>query len=152
MLLKQTINPRRAINVNINASLEFLAQVMPRPLAPFHRCLEGEKLLEQPCINDLPTEHKPDEKWMAVRLKVPHEARSRMLPKVRRQLKQYGGIAGDKEVWMHMAPSTDEIKSRSGRGCPDEQRENVQGIEKSDETPSQDRQPAKGFIVPTTPV
>ncbi len=147
MFLQQTINPRRAIDVNITASLQFLAQVMPRPIAPFHRCLESENFLEQPCVSELPTEHKPDEKWMAVRLKVPHEARSRMLPKVRRQLKHYGGMAGEKEVWMHMAPSADDIKCRSGRECPEELREDAEGIQKSGENPVQDGQPSKGFKI-----
>lgn len=62
MALKQTIDPRRAIDININASLEFLEKVMPTPMTPFHRCLENERLLELPCVNELPTEHRPDGK------------------------------------------------------------------------------------------
>ena len=118
LFLKQTIDPRRAIDVNITASLEFLARVVQQPTAPFHRCLEPEKLLELPCVEELPTEHKPDKKWEAVRLKVPHETRSRIVPKVRRKLKRYGGTVGEeKEIWMHMAPSADEIRiNKRGRG------------------------------------
>ena len=77
LMLKQTVNPRRAVDISISASLEFLAQVMPRPIAPFHRCLESGKLLELPCIKELPTEHKPADKWTAVHLKLPHETQSR---------------------------------------------------------------------------
>ena len=111
MLLKQTIDPRRAIDLNIAASLEFLAKVMPQPVAPFHYILESENLLEIPCIQELPLEHKPDTKWTAMRLKIPHKARSRMLPKLRRKLKRFGGLVGDeREVWMHMAPSAAEIE------------------------------------------
>ena len=62
LLLKQTINPRRAIDININASLEFLVQVMPEPTAPFLRCPDNEKLLELPCLKVLPTVHKPSKK------------------------------------------------------------------------------------------
>ncbi len=70
-----------------------------------------------------------------------------MLPKVRRQLKHYGGMAGEKEVWMHMAPSADDIKCRSGRECPEELREDAEGIQKSGENPVQDGQPSKGFKI-----
>ena len=113
LMLKQTMNPRRAIDINVTASLEFLAQVMPQPIAPFHRCLESEKILGLPCIQELPTEHKPAEKWTAVRLKVPHETRSRIVPSVRRKLKKYGGTKGEEhEVWMHLAPSAEELKSK----------------------------------------
>ena len=113
MLLKQTIDPRRAIDLNITASLEFLAKVMPEPIAPFHRSLVSENPLETPCIQELPSEHQPDTKWTAMRLKIPHEARSRMLPKVRRKLKRFGGLVGDdREVWMHIAPSVEELERR----------------------------------------
>ena len=74
MLLKQTIDPRRAIDLNIAASLEFLAKFMVQPIAPFHRSLESENLMGLPCIQELPSEHQLDSKWTAMRLKIPHEA------------------------------------------------------------------------------
>ena len=120
LFLKQTIDPQRTIDVNISTSLEFLARVMPRPVAPFQRCLTPEHLLDLPCAEELPTEHKPDEKWTAVRLKVRHRIRSCVLPKVRRKLKKYGGTVGEeKEIWMHLAPSAEELqRNLLGRGCP----------------------------------
>lgn len=97
---------------------------MPRPIAPFHRCLESEKLLELPCIKELPTEHKPAEKWTAVRLKLPHNTRSRIVPSVRRKMEKHWGVLGEeKEVWMHMVPSADELKSNHlGKGLPNKSR------------------------------
>ena len=78
---------------------------------PFHRCLENKKLLELLCLKELPTEYKPATKHTAMRLKVPHEARSRVVSSVRRKLRRYGGIDGEeKEVWMHIAPSADELR------------------------------------------
>ena len=113
LFLKQTIHPHRAIDINVSASLEFLTQVMPQPIAPFHRSLQSEKLLELPCIRQMPTEHKPDEKWTAMRLKVPHEMRSRAVPRLRRKLKKYGGTDGEeKEIWMHIAPSAQELDKK----------------------------------------
>lgn len=122
VVLKQTIDPRRAIDVNINASLEFLDHVMPTPIAPFHRCLENERLLELPCVSELPTENRPDEKWMAVRLKVPNEARARLSPSLRRRLKRFGGLDGEKEVVMHMAPGKEDLQCKVGRGCAPKQK------------------------------
>jgi platelet-activating factor acetylhydrolase len=156
LILKQTINARRAIDINISASLEFLAQVMPRPTAPFHRCLESEKLFESPCIERLPTEHKPAEKWTAVRLKLPHETRDRFVPSVRHKLKKYGGVVGEeKEIWMHMAPSAEELKSRYlGRVCPTNQTasDEIDDVEKISQISAADRRTSKGFVAATTPV
>ena len=111
LVLKQTMDPRRAIDVNISASLEYLAKVMPTPIFPFHRCLQNDNFLNIPTVDELPTEHKPDEKWTAVRLKVPHEIRGRAVPKLRRRLKKYGGVMGEeKEIWMHISPTNDDLR------------------------------------------
>ena len=110
--LKQTMKPQRALDLNVSASLEFLSRVMPRPLAPFHRSLNNQEMLKQPCISDLPTEHKPVEKYMAARLKLEHELRGRFVPKIRRQLKKVGGLGGDNhEAWMHIAPTPDTLQN-----------------------------------------
>ena len=72
---------------------------------------------------------------MALRLKLPHEARGRMSPKLRPRLKSYGGLDGEKEVWMHIAPSTDDLRCKAGRGCATKQKgegaDNVEDITKS---------------------
>ena len=117
LVLKQTMDPRRAIDVNISASLEYLAKVMPHPIFPFHRCLGSDNFLKVPTIDQLPSEHKPDEKWLAVRLKMPHEIRGRAIPKLRRRLKKYGGMTGDeKEIWMHISPTEEDFRiKRRGR-------------------------------------
>ena len=86
-----TLKPGRAIDLNISASLEFLARVIPKPLAPFHRSLKSGHLLEQQRLEKLPTKLKPDEERMARRLKLVHETRGRVNPKPRRRLKEVGG-------------------------------------------------------------
>ena len=104
-----TLKPGRAIDLNISASLEFLARVIPKPLAPFHRSLKSGHLLEQQRLEKLPTKFKPDEERMARRLKLEHETRGRVNPKLRRRLKEVGGInSDDQEIWMHFVP-TDEV-------------------------------------------
>ena len=154
MALKQTINPRRAIDININASLEFLKYVMPTPIAPFHRCLENEGLLDLPCVSELPTEHRPDEKWTALRLKLPHETRGRISPKLRRRLKKFGGLDGEKEVWMHMAPSTDDLRRKAGTGCvPNQQKgEGADEVEEITDGAMTRDGLMKGFVASSTPV
>ena len=153
MALKETINPRRAIDVTINASLEFLQHVMPTPIAPFHRCFENERLLELPCVDKLPTEHRPDEKWRALRSKLPEEARTRISPKRSRRLKRSGGLEGRKEVWMHMAPGPDDVRRKVGRGCaPKQRRGGAVDVETVTEVATSGDDMLKGFVASSTPV
>ena len=155
LLLKQTINPHRAIDINVNASLEFLAQVMPGPIAPFHRSCDNERLLELPCLEELPTVHKPSEKWTAIRLKVPHEARTRIAPILKRNLKTGSGINGEKEVWMHIAPSADKLKrERLGSGYSNQydEGEDIDKPAKVVEHSDTDRRASKGFVAASVPV
>lgn len=116
MFLKMTLKPQRAIDLNVSASLEFLAQVLPLRHAPFYRSLRGENLLEQPRLERLPSEHKPDKEWMAMRLKLKHEMQGRIVPKLRRRLKRVGGMDGDDhEVWIHVAPTGEELEQWEDR-------------------------------------
>lgn len=128
VVLKMTCNPRRAIDLNVNASLEFLRQVMPERMSRMNRGTD-EKLLEVSKLDNLPDERKPNEKWMAVRLRIPHELRVRMTPTwVRRRARarvQEGkewprdergnalvglqDLGPGEEVWMHVAPTKDEL-------------------------------------------
>ncbi|KAL8792207.1 MAG: hypothetical protein Q9195_005229 [Heterodermia aff. obscurata] len=109
VFLKMALKPERAIDLNISASLEFLARVIPKPLAPFHHSSRSGQILEQQRLEKLPTKLRPDEERKARRLKLEHETRGRVNPKLRRRLKKVGGIhSDDKEIWMHLVP-TDEV-------------------------------------------
>ncbi|EHK96288.1 putative Platelet-activating factor acetylhydrolase [Glarea lozoyensis 74030] len=135
LFLKMTVNPRRAIDLNINASLEFLRHVMPDRISAMNRG-RNEHLLDVRTLDKLPAEHKPDERWMAMRLRIPHEARIRLTPRwIRRAVRKkrleskadgkpisslpkdplgrvLDGLEslemGD-EVWMHVAPTKEEL-------------------------------------------
>ncbi len=147
--LKQTIKPRRAIDIIINASLEFLDQVMPTPIAPFHRCFENEGLLDLPCIKELPRENRPDGKCKALRPSLP---RARGSPRLRRRLKRFGDLDGEKEVWMHMAPGMEDLQCKGGRGCASELKgegtKEVDGINEA----VRGNEVMKGFVACSTPV
>lgn len=149
LFLKQTLQPQRAIDLSVSASLEFLSQAMPQQLAPLHRSLQSEGILERPCIEALPTEHRPDQKWMATRLKLKHEFRGRMMPKSRRRLKKVGGLDGDdSEVWVHIAPTRDKIVRWKG-----EKGAEIATVLDGPIEPCADvNPPYKGFVSAATPV
>ncbi|KAL2063248.1 hypothetical protein VTL71DRAFT_5053 [Oculimacula yallundae] len=131
LFLKMTINPRRAIDLNINASLEFLRKVMPGRISKMNRGTD-EHLLEVSTLEKLPSEHRPNEKWTAMRLRIPHELRIRLRPQwVRRydRRKRRSSVAMHlpkdpqghvlegledlqlgEEIWMHVAPTKEELE------------------------------------------
>jgi platelet-activating factor acetylhydrolase len=131
LFLKMTVNPRRAIDLNINASLEYLKLVMPSRISAMNRGT-NEHLLEVATLSELPQEHKPNNKWMAVRLRIPHEMRLRIMPRpirslVRKRKAKKNGVkvpmdpsgkplfgledlGHDDEIWMHVAPTKDELQ------------------------------------------
>ncbi|KAI9837099.1 MAG: hypothetical protein M1819_000750 [Sarea resinae] len=121
LLLKMTVNPQRAIDITLSASLEFLSlshtlpaeqtALFSRAQDPHDRFLasflddnpDAKKLLKH--MDDLPAEHRPDEKWIGMRLKINHEFSARVAPKLRRKAKRARGDAGEvEEIWMHVVP------------------------------------------------
>ncbi|KAF2209295.1 hypothetical protein CERZMDRAFT_100499 [Cercospora zeae-maydis SCOH1-5] len=128
LFLKMTANPRRALDLNINASLEFLNDVLPKDMAMVNRALDDERLLEHPLnpLERIPTEllHKPkDEKWLAARLRIPHEWLYRLSPKLFRYLRRAEEQRQGKEpepgdeVWLQHRPTTHHGKRREVSGA-----------------------------------
>jgi len=91
----------------------------------------NEHLLEVSTLDELPPEHRPMDKYTAVRLRIPHEMRIRLTPswvrrytrkKKRRDSKKRvprdprGNVLegledlelGD-EIWMHLCPTEEEL-------------------------------------------
>ncbi|KAF2722843.1 platelet-activating factor acetylhydrolase-like protein, partial [Polychaeton citri CBS 116435] len=114
-LLKMVANPRRALDLNINASLEFLAGVLPPELAEVSRSYNNEGLLvhEANELSQIPSVdmHRPKEKYTAMRLKIKHEWLFRINPGLARKIKRKqsqrsGNISNeDDEVWLHCKPT-----------------------------------------------
>lgn len=118
---KTMINPQRAILLTVNPSLEFLSKILPNE----HTCgnhwakeaiLDTEPLLPE---DSLPNENRPDDKWMAARLKIPNEFRLRLAGYLRTS-SAAPNVATDAlgkplvsivtrplgdEVWVHINPS-----------------------------------------------
>ncbi|KAI4730097.1 hypothetical protein E4T49_02036 [Aureobasidium sp. EXF-10728] len=113
LLLKASADPERALDINVNASLEFLQMVMPSIPLRIKKAFPNEELLQTEThhLEDIPQVdlHKPkDEKWMAARLRIPHEFTWRVAPGLARRLARRkiceGGGSPDDEIWLHCKP------------------------------------------------
>ena len=117
LLMKATVHPQRAIDLNISASLEFLRLVAPDAGAGkslINRAMTDEGLLHTELLEEVPNEHRPTDQWIAARLKVPHEFRTRLTAGVQRYFKKNAKgetvyCTGD-EVWMHFKPTAKELE------------------------------------------
>ena len=111
LFMKMSVNPKRAIDLNVSATLEFLMAVMPERMAIVKRTLEKEDILSLPPLEEVPDEHRPSQKFIAGRLKIPNEVRSRLLPKIERVLKrQANEVKAADEVWMHISTEEKEVR------------------------------------------
>lgn len=102
-----------------SASLEFLRLVTPPTgggKSIIDRCMTDEHLLQSTLLEDIPDEHRPDDEWIAARLKVDNEFRTRMAASLQRKFKRKlkGGIgtgySPSDEVWCHYRPTEEELQ------------------------------------------
>lgn len=136
LLMKTLIEPSRGIYLTIAPTLEFLKIVLP-PAQTTSYDTSGwvdEGLLRNSSpVEDVPVEHKPDEKWIAARLKIQHEFTLRLkrwwnttrygrgqgtapneVPKDKEGNPLYGlqTWGRGEEVWVHMCPSKKDVEKR----------------------------------------
>lgn len=130
-VFKATVNPQRAIDLNIrfvsiskvfstdsnlsfSASLEFLRDVTSGAgKSIIQRCLTDEALLQMQPLEQIPTTNKPKQQWIAARLRIKHEFRTRVATGMRREMKRH--IKGEEhnvgdELWMHVKPESAELR------------------------------------------
>ncbi|KAK5115983.1 hypothetical protein LTR62_000439 [Meristemomyces frigidus] len=121
LFLKMIANPQRALDLNINASLEFLSHVLPAEVAQVNRAYKNEGVLEQDPspLERIPSAQllKPDEKYTAMRLKIKHESLFRLSPSLYKKLwlqkhspNSDGKMRADDEVWVHTKPTPESIR------------------------------------------
>ncbi|KAK1967983.1 platelet-activating factor acetylhydrolase [Colletotrichum sublineola] len=121
LLMKTLVNPLRAIYLTISPSLEFLKITLPPEHTKYSMWVD-EKILkttEPPSapLDAVTHDHRPDDRWIAVRLKVDNEATLRLkswFRHKRRVLLRKGQGSGipsrlidwgeGNEVWMHVSP------------------------------------------------
>lgn len=93
LLTKAMVNPTRAIQLTVTASLEFLNTTLPREVGR-DMWLDEQILCGEPGV--LKMEHAPVDRWVGTRLRIPNEFWMR----VKRETRLRDG----EEVWTHVCP------------------------------------------------
>jgi platelet-activating factor acetylhydrolase len=79
------------------------------------RCMTDESILETEILQELPDDHRPDDEWIAAKLRVDHEFKKRMAAGVQRKFKRnfQGGMGTgyttSDEVWCHFKPTEEQL-------------------------------------------
>lgn len=162
VLLKMTASPKRALDFNVSASLEFPRTVVSARAKMVNRSMQCEHLFDTVVPDDLPTDHKPIAKWIGARLKVSREFRSRVLPKLTRKGKSKRNDErpdSSDEIWMYVRLLEEETerylndkargKEHDGEATPTNKEHVPEDTAARAEDPSspaktEDRSPSKG--------
>lgn len=141
LLMKTLINPLRGIYLTIAPSLEFLKIVLPPAQTT---CYDTSGWVDEGLLrnsrpdSEIDLEHKPDDKWIAARLKIRHEFKLRLqrwwkaswcgrgkggtVPEDVPRDKEGRPLFGLKtwgpgeEMWVHLCPSKAEVERQLERG------------------------------------
>ena len=131
-LTKTMVNPIRAFYLTVAASLEFLSITLPPEQTKYNNSWLNEQLLKsthtpvgaQPDPDEpLKPDHAPEDKWVAVRLKIPNEFWARvwaLLRRVRETIlctaKEEAMVANgledfseEPEIWTHICPTSGQV-------------------------------------------
>ncbi|KAL2136269.1 hypothetical protein VTI74DRAFT_4504 [Chaetomium olivicolor] len=109
--MKTMVTPERAIYLTVHSVLEFLKLTQPGAQTSFARVWTGEKLLnvadpETKVVSD----HRPDDKWVAARLKIPNEFSMRVRGMLRRSPNGVVDQGAGSEIWCHQSPGVDTME------------------------------------------
>jgi platelet-activating factor acetylhydrolase len=87
--------------------------------------MTDESILQTELIDEIPDDHRPDDEWIAARLRVDHEFKKRLAAGVQRKFKRnfQGGMGTgyttSDEVWSHFKPTAEQLEkwiNEEGRG------------------------------------
>lgn len=137
LLMKTIVNPRRAMYLTVHSALEFLKVTLPPHQTGFTAAWADEQLLTRAdSETKVLSDHRPDDKWVAARLKIPDEfslrLRSRLWWKNKdaavpldasgRRMRGLMNWGVGNEIWCHQSPDCDSVDRYSTRdrmtGCP----------------------------------
>lgn len=116
LLIKTIVDPERAIYLTVHSALEFLKMTLPRTQTRLAKAWPDGRLLS---IADSETEilsdHRPDDKWVAARLKIPNEFSMRLRSMLERDASARSpkGLVGqgvENEIWCHQSPGRDSVE------------------------------------------
>lgn len=129
LLMKTMVNPVRAFYLTVAASLEFLSITLPADHTKYNMWL-NEHLLqtrEPPVHPDDPlqADHAPEDKYVALRLRIPNEWSTRFRAWLKRQqrrllcateeeLDEMDGLHNftqQEEIWTHICPRPEEMEA-----------------------------------------
>ncbi|KAG5979355.1 hypothetical protein E4U55_005261 [Claviceps digitariae] len=126
--MKSMVNPLRACSLTTMTSLEFLSLTLPREHLPHQTWVNQDLLLSAEAPSEpeeaLREDHAPDDKWVAVRLKIPNEFSSRFKAWCKRVWRAIICAAADgdelgaglhdyteqDELWTHISPRVSEVQ------------------------------------------
>ena len=104
-----TVNPRRALDLNVGASLEFLRAVRKSRARIIDRTIKAEGLLQLDVIEEVPEENRPaEERYLALKIEVPKG--QSIYQRLLRRIKVPDVKVGD-ELWVHLATTSEELKA-----------------------------------------
>jgi platelet-activating factor acetylhydrolase len=119
-LMKTIVHSQRAIFLTVASSLEFLVKILPAEDFWDVTGFPAEELLGSADPERISNEHRPDQKWIAARLKIQHEFHLRAKNWLRSKKKRASGAPTDasgrpliglmnwgvgNEVWIHKSPA-----------------------------------------------
>jgi platelet-activating factor acetylhydrolase len=125
LLVKTVVDPERAISLTVHLALEFLKLTLPRSQTRLSKAWPGEQLLGiADSETEVPSDHRPDDKWIAARLKIPNEFSVRLRSMLEwnasarwpKGMGSQGGVGS--EIWCHQSPdrgSVERYMRRNGR-------------------------------------
>ncbi|KAL7808012.1 phospholipase A2, group VII [Trichoderma gracile] len=129
IFMKSMVNPTRAISLTVTASLEFLKIILPPEQTKYNMWADEQLLKSAEPPSDptevLRTDHAPDPKWVAVRLKIPNELSVRFKAWLRRTWRliicagreavelTHGlyDFGEQEEVWTHICPPREAVEA-----------------------------------------
>ncbi|KAK3300856.1 platelet-activating factor acetylhydrolase, isoform II-domain-containing protein [Chaetomium fimeti] len=124
LLMKTIVDPKRAIYLTVHSALEFLRLTLPVTQSRFAEAWPDEQLLSSAdSETEAVSDHRPDDKWVAARLKIPHEFSTRLRGMFQRDasLASPRGLMNQgpgNEIWCHQSPGQDVVEQylrRNGR-------------------------------------
>ncbi|GAB0132809.1 hypothetical protein EsDP_00001235 [Epichloe bromicola] len=127
LFMKSMVNPLRACYLTTRTSLEFLSLTLPREHTKHQTWVNEDLLLSAEAPSEpeeaLRGDHAPDDKWVAVRLKIPNEFSHRFKAWCKRVWRAVicAAVEGDElgaglhdyteqdELWTHISPKISEV-------------------------------------------
>ena len=111
-VMHSTMEPHRAIEINIRASLEFLQRVLPERISAVERASKSAGLLDAEILDEMPTQGKPlRPNHLALRIRRPNRfvasIKQHLEPLLKNQWNKEESHSIDiskRDIWVHFAP------------------------------------------------